>query len=194
MSGPVNTAQWQTSVVGTYTPTMEQVTAGAMQEPMLAVAPEVRAVGDESIEYQVVVFARCDDIAKGYEIESVHITRDDDGPPVTSEGIRKIPLQRILHDHLTSTTDYLAVISPSARDEMVDVVRDGRTYPVPRRARELGQGRPTDEALGWVALVYKIAQLRADPPTKSVADAFELAPRTASHWVKLARERGFLTD
>ena len=49
---------------------------------------------------------------------------------------------------------------------------------------------PSVNTLKWVARVYKVAQLLHQPPAKTVAERFQLPQRTASHWVKLMRERG----
>ena len=48
---------------------------------------------------------------------------------------------------------------------------------------------PTENTLIWVARVYRVAQLLRKSPTKSVAERFGIPTRTASHWVKLMKER-----
>jgi hypothetical protein len=173
---------------------VHQVNAGSKlpASPVVTFNGRVVVTNADEYEFAVELVAHLNRDAGQYEIEAADIQRKPGGPPVTSEAIRRLPLLRILRDYLTSTTDYLFVLNESDQDEIVEEVRDGRVYPVPRRARELGQGRPTDEALQYVRFVYLVALVRAESPTKSVSDAFGLAPRTASHWVKLARDRGFI--
>lgn len=56
----------------------------------------------------------------------------------------------------------------------------------------MGARGPTPETLEWVSLTYELCLLLGDPPTKTVEHFFRIAPRTATYWVKLARERGHL--
>lgn len=53
----------------------------------------------------------------------------------------------------------------------------------------LKQQGPTGNTLKWVARIYNVCIIRHQSPTKSVSDLFGIPLRTASHWVKLMRER-----
>lgn len=48
---------------------------------------------------------------------------------------------------------------------------------------------PCDNTLKWVARIYYVAQLFRESPAKSVSERFDIPMRTASHWVKLMKER-----
>jgi transposase len=56
----------------------------------------------------------------------------------------------------------------------------------------VGRKGPTDQALRMVGAVYRIAYLMGEPPTRAVAQTFQVPRSTAGRWVHLARERGFL--
>lgn len=49
--------------------------------------------------------------------------------------------------------------------------------------------RPTAQALELASRIYHVAELLRKSPTKSVAERFGLPASTASHWVRLMRER-----
>jgi len=61
--------------------------------------------------------------------------------------------------------------------------------PHPRRVERLRRDGPTDEALRWVAYLYRFALVMEEPPTATVERMLKL---TAARWVALARQRGFL--
>ncbi len=54
-----------------------------------------------------------------------------------------------------------------------------------------GRG-PTDEALRFVALAYRLAYALGEAPTKGVMERLKLPRSTAGRWVMRARERGYL--
>lgn len=53
---------------------------------------------------------------------------------------------------------------------------------------------PTPTTLDAVAKIYTLAGVTLDPPAKRVRDEFGIPQRTATHWIKLARERGHLPE
>lgn len=55
--------------------------------------------------------------------------------------------------------------------------------------KKMGEKGPTQEVLRWVARVYYMQHINRIPPTKTIAEVFGIPQRTASHWVKLMRER-----
>lgn len=54
------------------------------------------------------------------------------------------------------------------------------------KLREYG---PVTDTLLWVSRVYSVARINKRPPAKEVSELFSIPLRTASHWVKLMRER-----
>ncbi|MEK0225654.1 hypothetical protein WM016_04740 [Bifidobacterium mongoliense] len=53
----------------------------------------------------------------------------------------------------------------------------------------LKEDGPSDDALKWVGRICAISDLNRLPPTKTVSEVIGIPLRTASHWVKLMRER-----
>ena len=102
-----------------------------------------------------------------------------DGPPVTTEALRDVPLAGIIRQALRGLV-YVRVPGQPKKYELfapeADVAKDG----------------PTDEALRAAATIYRIAYALNDRPTKAVASALDLTHPTAARWVARARERGFL--
>ncbi len=110
-------------------------------------------------------------------------TADD---PVTAESIRGVPIAHFI--------EWACEVVPG-------LVRDdnGRDMLAPdyyaldalTSARERG---PDGVTLALVAGAYRAADVARWKPAYRVAELFGVPPRTASHWVKLARERGHLVD
>lgn len=55
--------------------------------------------------------------------------------------------------------------------------------------QEMAKKGPDALNLIWTARLYYVASLQRLPPTKTVSNMFGLPLRTASHWVKLMKER-----
>lgn len=85
-----------------------------------------------------------------------------------------------------SLTGIEAVLEPATPTEML-----GMSSAEVARLREAG---PTTETLQWVARVYLVGQIWAEPPAKTVREAFGLPASTATYWIKQARARGILVD
>lgn len=114
----------------------------------------------------------------------VTVKQRPDGPPVTGEAIRSIPVA--------------GLASAAARHVMVaETGDDGRTWlserpltpEIKERIRTEGLG---DFALSWVAYLYRLALLIGAPPTKEVEQALGLSRATTGRWIAAARERGYL--
>lgn len=131
------------------------------------------------------------------------------GRGITSELLRKIAVQSLLREAIAQIVAegddeaeprFRAVVTqesgirrmvgvseilpPAKSTEML-----GLSHPEVLRLREAG---PTTETLQWVARVYRIGEIWAEPPAKTVRDAFELPASTATYWIKQARGRGLL--
>lgn len=111
----------------------------------------------------------------------LEIRRRPGGPPITLAGIRAVPV-----GELTKSAAADALMGAEA-------VGNGTTrmswLVMPK---DIGAGGPTEDALRWVATIYRVALVLGDSPTKAVREAFDLAQSTAGRWVALARKRGFL--
>lgn len=107
-----------------------------------------------------------------YEVDKLTCSRKRNGPEVTGELIRSIPVGRVLRAGALRANSLFG--SPHAD-----------------AAKIRGQG-PTDESLRVVASVYRMALAVRDDPTSAVTNALKLPRPTAARWVKSARQRGFL--
>jgi hypothetical protein len=120
-----------------------------------------------------------------FEVESLVAERKKNGPPVTSEGIRKIPVQELLRTAATKNVCRIKK-NPKAPDSVVIT-----PFPIHGLERFAAEG-PTDEALEHVALIYRLAYAVREQPTKAVELAFGLARSTAERWVNSARDLGLI--
>jgi hypothetical protein len=107
-----------------------------------------------------------------YEVDKLVCSRKKNGPEITGELIRSVPVGRVLRAAALKANSLFG--SPHADAAKI---------------REQG---PTDESLRVVAHVYRIALAVRDDPTSAVASGLKLPRSTAARWVKTARARGFL--
>jgi hypothetical protein len=107
-----------------------------------------------------------------YVVNQLTIRRREDGPPVTTEGIREIPVHALLRVTLER---YLATLEPLELSE---------------RAR--AGGGPSEQDLRAVAIVYQVAYATGAAPTRTVMERLSLPRSTAGRWIRMARERGLL--
>jgi hypothetical protein len=138
-----------------------------------------------------------------YVVEELRITRQDDGPPITSELIRKIPVHAIIRSTASLAVELrparafdgrpdlqLAVLRAGIEDMIVRTVEDLALSPDDRK--RLVAAGPTDETLLWVARVYILAELAGDPPAKVVRETFGVPTSTAGYWIRRAKDRKIL--
>lgn len=88
------------------------------------------------------------------------------GPPVTSKGLRQLPLQRLVATALTSQAEQLTHRSEFITEESDELLR--------------------------VAAAYRFAYAIGLPPTKHVAEELGIPGSTATKKVMKAREAGLL--
>lgn len=119
-----------------------------------------------------------------YTVTQLVVDEIPDGDRVTSEVIREIPVGLLLRKatlrailrgpHRTPPIFRLSI--DVSDDEIERMVRQG----------------PKPETLRLVAHFYTVAKIIGLPPADFVTRHLSLKPRTASYWIKLARERGYL--
>lgn len=150
--------------------------------PDLSVASRVgvRVEDEPGLAYDINLEAVWNGIAVRYDVTRIELVQKEGGPAITSESLRAIPVQQLLREVLSATIR----VTGAATGESVHLSNDDAV-------RLAAQG-PKPETLLWAARIYRIAQIRLDPPTRAVADAFGIPHRTASHWVRLAKERGVI--
>jgi len=116
-----------------------------------------------------------------YIATAVHVLQRPGGPPVTGEAIRKVPVANIIRRGLPMGVTWVA--------SRTGGVTRSTGAQMPENVTKYG---PTDEALTWVARVYRLALLLDMPPTREVETSLRLPRSTAGRWVAAARDRGFL--
>jgi hypothetical protein len=134
------------------------------------------------INYDVDLRLELDETRARYQIATVTVAQRPNGPEVTSESLRTIPLRRLVRLAVEEAGD---ITGWSDKDYLL--LRPGEG------ARFAGKG-PTDSNLLIAAYVYAIAALSGGTPAKAVAEAFAIEQRTASNWVRKARDRGYLDN
>lgn len=116
----------------------------------------------------------------------VRVSRRPDGPPVTSEVIRSVPVAELTKKAARHVFGLEEEESPGSwRMTPISKISESDAA----RFREAG---PTSWTLENVADVYRIALLVGEPPTKAVETTFGIPRSTAGRWVAAAREQGFL--
>ncbi|MEE8702924.1 hypothetical protein [Bifidobacterium crudilactis] len=99
----------------------------------------------------------------------------------------KIPIEKtlkafepVLFGYFVDDEGTISIFGPlSSGQRLLDKI-DGAAL------REAG---PVTDSLKWVDRICAIAEINRMPPTKKVSEIIGLPQRTASHWVKLMRER-----
>lgn len=119
-----------------------------------------------------------------YECDELCVRRRPNGPQVTGEAIRGIPVAGIIRDAVARM-----LLQVSADADGTATASSPLHLDIPSG---LAAGGPTDEALRLVAKVYRVAQALGQPPTQSVQRDLELPRSTAGRWISLARKRGLL--
>jgi hypothetical protein len=122
-----------------------------------------------------------------FECNSLTVERAKGAPPITTAGIRRIPVQSVINQvalgHLHRVKQ-----NPNVEDEVIITPLRGRV-PTFKRLAESG---PTDEVLEHVALWYRLMYACNFDPTWAVEDAFGLPRSTAERWVRKARDLGLI--
>lgn len=123
-----------------------------------------------------------------YQIEEMRITPLAGFPPVSSQSIRAIPVGSLLRfaSHWALLDGIL--ISPVGEIKMYNIEKE--LYVIRDRLKSLGPS--SQETLEWVSLIYEAANIEHDKPTAEVSREFGISLRTASNWVRAAREQGLL--
>ena len=137
---------------------------------------------DESLPYAVTLGAILEE--GRFSVISLTATRLPKGPPVTSEGVRRLPIATLLQ--FVAATSLLRVERTPSGDEVLISPMD-----LPDLT-ELAVDGPTDEVLGYVALIYRIGYAVGNAPTREVVQAFGISRATAGRWIAQARELEYL--
>ncbi len=110
------------------------------------------------------------------------------GPPVTSEGLRRVALARYLRESTVAYAEHL-VLDEHGEVMFGRATGTGDESLLARAAQRRPRRQMTDDLLRDVARVYTEAESK---PTVAVMRHFQVSRPTAGRWVMTARERGFL--
>lgn len=142
-----------------------------------AAALPVAGLPDVTVDLE----ARWNPFEQSYDVIDLRV-RSERSSYVTGTLLRQIPVRSLLRTAVQAQARVYRGEGTTSEPVELDRVH----------LRELASQGPKPETLDSVALVYSIAEASLDAPAKRVAEEFGLAPRTATHWIKLARERGNL--
>ena len=111
----------------------------------------------------------------------------DDGPPITSEGLRRIPV-----------AEYVLTAAAHGDEILLERIPqpDGSYRPARFEAPpgDFAEGGMTAEALEQVARLYAWAQATGQKATGILLNNYGMTRPTASRWIQTARRRGILRD
>lgn len=144
-------------------------------------APVTIDVADEqlgSLALEVAITAKLALDGRRYVVNEMTFTRRPDGPPVTGEVIRRVPVHTVLQ---------FAMLTE------VEMFRDGVSSVLlpPELLRRVRADGPTDETLAVVAQLYIFAELAGDPPAKNVSAVLGIPISTANNWIRRSKDRGY---
>jgi hypothetical protein len=124
-----------------------------------------------------------------FVVDRLTVKRREDGPPVTSEGLRELPIAAFLRLALEGS---LLRVGPTERHGNTSSWKLTPTGPIALSERAQAGGGPSEQDLRAVADVYQLGYLTSGSPTKTVMQRLGLPRSTASRWIRMARERGLL--
>lgn len=106
---------------------------------------------------------------------------------ITTESIRDIGVVALLNRafHVARS----ALIQTTSGEGLEAYLEREREH-----TRALRGDGPSPSNLERVASLYRVSRLAALSSNTVIQDAFDLPPRTAAHWVKLARQRGHIPE
>ena len=123
-------------------------------------------------------------------VSDLRLLQREGGPAITGELLRLLSVKAMVKAALAARWNELVptgtVVAGPDREATAWGLLNGSDR------ERLRQSGPVDETLQWVAMVYRVALLLEEPPTKSVSGAFGIAQSTAGQWVAAARRKTFL--
>lgn len=145
------------------------------------VPPSVMATSN-TVEIVVRFSPEADD----WDVWSLGVVRQEGEPAITADSLREVPPAAALRASLAGFPDLMTHEDGTPLAKAWERLKPTL---VDRRAHG-----PTPANLKDVSDVYRLAQILREPPVLTIVRMFELPQRTATHWVKLSRERGYLKE
>lgn len=131
----------------------------------------VETIDDPSSAY--IVEIELDLVGENDVVKAVTFRPRVDGLPISTEGVREVPLGRL--------------INMATRRLWID-----RSSSTPATLKLGWRTLERDSLLELVATDYRAAVAWREPPTKAIAEGYRVSRATAGRWVAEARERGLL--
>jgi len=148
--------------------------------PSLMVRSPIQAVQQDAQGFDLV--ARVEPQHGRFVITELTIRQRADGPPVTTDQIRSLPLTALAQaaSRLVETAEYPTLDDMESPDFTPETV-----------ARLVAAG-PTEETLNAAAWIYRRALIMGEPPARAVHETFEITRSRADRWISMARQRGLI--
>jgi hypothetical protein len=127
-----------------------------------------------------------------YVVQDLRFIRREGGAPITSELIRRIPVQRIVRGVVTELAELRTDPDAVYESDGFRLRAPERVVITPDERERMVEAGPTDETLLWVARIYVMAGVAGDPPAKSVKETLDIPMPTANNWIRRAKDRGIL--
>lgn len=134
-----------------------------------------------------VVVMELDVVAGRLACVSLTAERFEEGPPITSEALRRVPVAEYAANAALLTR---GILRERVRQPDGSVEEARFELPDPSFAK----GGMTDEALEQVARIYAMAQAMGQKPTGILLHNYGMPRPTATRWIQTARRRGILRD
>jgi hypothetical protein len=144
---------------------------------------EVEIIGDPSIPYDATLTIEFQDTR--YVCTSMTLKQRKGGPPVTSQGLRSIPMASLIRPVVQGKVLLMHEESPSPG---VITREPGSAADLPDAKR---RRRRPGEDVDAAAVVYAVAAITGQPPTKAVSDELGIPLGTARRLVAQALEAGY---
>jgi hypothetical protein len=125
-----------------------------------------------------------------FVVDQLTVKRREDGPPVTTEHLREVPIAALLR--LAVESNVVRVRGSATREGDTSSWELEWASPLALSERAKGGGGPSDKDLRTVAALYQVAYATGQAPARLVMDRLELPRSTAGRWIRMARERGLL--
>ncbi|WP_159842379.1 hypothetical protein [Nocardia sp. CY41] len=109
-----------------------------------------------------------------------------DGPPVTLDNIRRIPVARIV----AAAADEFGLITERKPGGGYSLMSTGFDWP----ADDFAKNGPTPDALEDITRVYAFCMASGLSPNAELLKRYGIPKPTTSRWISTARRRGILVD
>jgi hypothetical protein len=151
---------------------------------------DVYSLVDDEWSYAVDVSVVFDPATMRYEITYIGLRADTESDrliPLTALSLRALLINKLEEKIFTGEFPILVLSDKLFSDQAFgfDGLENGASV-------VRGNG-PTPEALEFAASIYSLFFAMRGKPTQKIAELLKLPPSTASHWVRLARQRGYLS-